>query len=308
MRHMKRFASRLLPGLIGILALMCVMSAGAVSAEGEEAAISSGLVGSGISVTSVTTSGSIVTVEYDQPLAEVNTVIDVLLKVGTIFSTVASEMPSTQGVVVIQYFDDGQIMEISGSPQDGVSFVSSQLSAEEFMDLLEFRPLTRGPLMVAGECQPSQGETCKDNPECGCYPGETCDPTSPQANDRGCVPGAAPANSHLVGSEYVCNDGYEWSGDLSSCVPVKQCPPNAFAFQGECHCEPGYEWNAAGTECVPVQSSIGGDTGGGSTGGGDSGGGGAGGSDAGAAGQDVGSKFKAFLDSLVAWIRSLFGG
>jgi len=303
MRHMKRSASRLLPGLIGVLALMCVMSAGVVSAEGEKAAVTNGLLTSGIAVTSVTTSGSVVTVEYDQPVADVNTVVDVLLKVGTVLSTVAAEMPSAQAVMVIQYFDDGQIMEISGAPQDGVAFVDQQLTAEQFMDALEFRPLTRGPLMVEGECEPSKGENCKDNPECGCYPGETCDPTSAQANERGCVSGAAPANSHLVGSEYVCNDGYEWSSDLSSCVPIKQCPPNAFAFQGDCHCEPGYEWNAAGTECVPVQSSDGGNSGGG-----DSGGGGTGGSDPGAAGQDVASKFKALLDSLVTWIKSLFGG
>jgi len=302
MRQIRTFASRTLPCLLGLLALMCVMSAGAVSAEGEEAAITSDLIGSGISVTAVATSGAVVTVEYDQPVAEVNTVIDVLLKIGTILSTVAGEVPSAQGVVVIQYFDDGQIMEISGAPQDGVAFVNQQLSAEEFMDRLAFRPLTRGPLMVSGECEPSKGETCEDSPECGCYPGETCDPTSPEANERGCVPGAAPANSHLVGSEYVCDDGYEWSSDLLSCVPVKTCPPNAFAFDGECHCEAGYEWNSAGTECVPVQ------TGGGNTGGGDTGGGGTGGSDPNSAGQDLASKFKALLNSLVAWIKSLFGG
>jgi len=301
MKHTKRFGSRLLPGLLGLVALMCVMSSGAVSAEGEEAAITNGLMTSGIDVKSVATSGSVVTVEYDQRVAEVNTVIDVLLKVGTILSTVAGEMPSAQGVVVIQYFDDGQIMEISGAPQDGAAFVNQQLSAEEFMDRLTFRPLTRGPLMVPGECESAKGENCRDNLECGCYPGETCDPTSPQANERGCVPGAAPANTHLVGSEYVCNDGYEWSSDLSSCVPITQCPPNAFSFQGECHCEAGYEWNSAGTECVPVQNTGGGDTGGNT-------GGVTGGSDPNSAGQDVASKFKALLDSLVAWIKSLFGG
>jgi hypothetical protein len=301
MKHTKRFSSRLLPGLLGLIALISVMSAGAVSAEGEEAAITNGLMTSGIAVMSVTTSGSVVTVEYEQPVAEVDTVIDVLLKVGTVFSTVAVEMPSARDVVVIQYFDDGQIMEITGAPQDGVAFVNQQLSAEQFMDRLAFRPLTRGPLMVPGECEPTKGENCRDNPECGCYPGETCDPSSPQANEWGCVLGAAPANSHLVGSQYVCNDGYEWSSDLFSCVPVKQCPPNAFAFDGDCHCEAGYEWNATGTECVPVQNTTTAGTGG--TGGGTSGG-----SDPGANAQDVASKLKTLLDSLVSWIKSLFGG
>jgi len=302
MKYTKRLASHMRPCLLGLVALMCFVSSGVVSAEGEEAAITSGLITSGIAVTSVSTSGSVVTVEYDLPVAEVNTVIDVLLNVGTVLSTVAGEMPSSQKAVVVQYFDDGQIMEISGAPQDGVAFVNKQLSAEQFMDRLVFRPLTRGPLLVPGECEPSQGETCKDYPECGCYPGETCDPSNPQANERGCVPGAAPANAHLVGSEYVCNNGYEWNADLSACVPVTQCPPNAFSFAGECHCEAGYEWNAAGTECVPVQTDVG-DTGGGGTGGGNTGG-----SDPGASAQDVGSKFKQFLDSLIAWVKSLFGG
>jgi hypothetical protein len=84
---------------------------------------------------------------------------------------------------------------------------------------------------------------------------------------------------------------------------VKQCPPNAFAFDGDCHCEAGYEWNAAGTECVPVQNTTTAGTGTGGTGGGTSGG-----SDPGANAQDVASKLKALLDSLVSWIKSLFGG
>jgi len=302
MKHNKGLAPRMRPCLLVLVALLCFVSSGVVSAEGEEAAITNGLIASGIAVTSVSTSGSVVTVEYDQPVAEVNTVIDVLLKVGTILSTVAGEMPSTQNAVVIQYFDDGQIMEISGAPQDGVAFLNQQLTAEQFMDKLVFRPLTRGPIMVHGECEPTSGENCSDNPECGCYPGETCDPTSPQANERGCVPGSAPANAHLVGAEYVCNDGYEWNADLTACVPVTKCPPHAFTFAGECHCEDGYEWNAAGTECVPVQTNVD-DSGGGGTNGGSTGG-----SNPGANAQDVGSKFRQFLDSLIAWVKSLFGG
>jgi len=174
--------------------------------------------------------------------------------------------------------------------------VNQQLSAQEFMDVLEFQPLTRGPLLVPGECEPTSGETCADFPECGCYPGETCDPSDSRANERGCVPGPAPANAHMVGSEYVCDDGYQWNADLSACVPVQQCPPNAFVFDDDCHCEPGYEWNAGGTECVPVQAN----SGNGNTA--DSGGSGS----SGASG-DVGSSFKALIDALINWLKSLFG-
>jgi len=260
-----------------------------VSAEGEEAAITNRLMTSGVAVTSVVTSGSEVTVEYEQPVAEVNSVVDVLQKVGTILAVVSEEMPSAQLGIVVQYFDDGQIMQVSGAPSDGAAFMNQQLTAQEFMDSLVFRPLTRGPIMVPGECEPGKGENCENCPECACYPGETCDPGNPQANERGCVPGAVPANSHIVGSQYVCNDGYEWNGDLSACVPVLQCPPNAFSFQGECHCEPGYEWNSAGTECVPVQGSGSGQT-------------------ADVSGGSVLDKLKSLLDSLVNWIKSLFGG
>lgn len=285
MRSIRRYIGRSRAVVLCLVLIMSFPASGVVSAEGEEAAITNALLSSGISVTAVSISGSEVTVEYQQPAAEVNSVIDVLLKVGSILSTVSAEMPSAQSVVVVQYFDDGQIMEITGAPQDGVAFMNKQTSAEEFMGALSFRPLTRGPIMVPGECEPGKGENCENCPECACYPGETCDPGNPQANERGCVPGAAPANSHLVGSEYVCNDGYEWNSDLSACVPVQQCPPHAFSFQGECHCEAGYEWNSSGTECLPVQSS--GQTGDGSGGG-------------------VLEKLKSLIDSIVNWIKSLF--
>ncbi len=277
-----------------VLMIFMVPSAN-VRAEGEEAAITNSLVSQGIAVRSVSLSGTHVIVEYEQPISEMNTVLDVLSTVGAILSTVDSQLPSTDTGTIVQYFDDGQIMQIEGAPADGTAFANRQLSAEEFMALLSFRPLTRGPLLVPGECEPGQGETCVDYPECGCYPGERCDPSNPQADERGCVPGPAPANAHLVGSQYVCNDGYEWKADLSACVPIAQCPSNAFFFDGDCHCEPGYEWNAAGTECVPSQTNAGG------TDNGDSGGGTSGLQDG------VGSVLKALFDALVNWIKSLFG-
>ena len=277
-----------------VLMVFMVPPAG-VRAEGEEAAITNSLVSQGIAVRNVSLSAMHVVVEYDQPISDVDTVLDVLSTVGAIFSAVDSQLPSADTGTVVQYFDDGQIMQIEGTPADGTAFANRQLSAEEFMALLTFRPLTRGPLLVPGECEPGQGETCVDYPECGCYPGETCDPTSPQADERGCVPGPAPANAHLVGSQYVCDDGYEWNADVSDCVPIPQCPSNAFFFEGDCHCEPGYEWNAAGTECVPSQANPGG----------------ADNSDSGDSASDlqdgISSGLKALFDALINWIKSLFG-
>ena len=293
MRNMRGYLRASLAAWLPLVLLASLLAPGMVSAEGEEATITNRLMTSGVAVTSVTTSGSEVTVEYEQPLAEVNSVVTVLLKVGTILAVVSEEVPSAQMGVVVQYFDDGQIMQVSGAPSDGAAFVSQQLSAQEFMDLLTFMPLTRGPIVVSGECETDKGEDCSNCDDCPCYPDETCDPGNPQADEKGCVPGPAPANAHLVGSEYVCNDGYEWNGELTACVPMLQCPPNAFSFHGECHCEPGYEWNAEGTECVPKQNSGNGSTGGG-------------GSSTG--GQSVIDKLKGLIDSLVNWLKSLFGG
>jgi len=309
MRNTCRYFRASLAAWLPLVLLASLLAPGMVSAEGEEATITNRLITSGVAVTSVSTSGSKVTVQYEQAVAEMDSVVTVLQKVGTILSVVSEEMPSVQAVVVVQYFDDGQIMEITGAPQDGASFVSQQMSAEDFMDSLVFRPVTRGPIVVSGECETGAGEDCSNCDECPCYPDETCDPGNPQADERGCVPGPAPANAHLVGFQYACNDGYEWNADLSACVPVTQCPSNAFPFQGECHCEEGYEWNAAGTECVSVQSSNSGNGGSGNIdggagdGGGDSGGGGSSSS-----GQDVLSKLSDFLGSLVSWVKSLFGG
>ncbi|MBN1857358.1 MAG: hypothetical protein JW846_10465 [Dehalococcoidia bacterium] len=309
MRNTSRYFMASLAALLPLVLLASLLAPGMVSAEGEEATITNRLITSGVAVTSVSTSGSKVTVQYEQAVAEMDSVVTVLQKVGTILSVVAEEMPSASTVVVVQYFDDGQIMQVSGVPSDGAAFMSQQLSAQEFMDLLTFTPLTRGPIVVSGECETGAGEDCSNCDDCPCYPNETCDPGNPQANERGCVPGAAPANSHLVGSQYVCNPGYEWNQDLSACVPVTQCPPHAFAFQGECHCESGYEWNSAGTECVPVQNTSTGNNDSGNTGGGTSDSGGSandGGSSA--SGQDVLSKLGDFLGSLVNWLKSLFGG
>jgi len=290
MRRMRRRALEFRTGLLCMVLFACIAPSSIVSAAGEEIAVADALAAEGIAVRNVVLKTAEVTVEYDQPASEVNSVLDVLSNVGTILSTVDSEVPSADVATIVQYFDDGQIMQIAGSPPDGTAFTTGRLSAEEFMSVLRFQALTRGPMMVPGTCEPGKGETCEDYPECGCYPGETCDPTNPQADERGCVSGSAPANAHVVGSQYVCDEGYAWNDDLSDCVPVAECPDSAFFFDGDCHCEPGYEWNAAGTECVPAQQDGGGAGDGGATGPQD----------------DVGSSFMALINALFDWLKSLF--
>lgn len=243
----------------------------------------------GLAEVGISISGDEATVAYAQPVSEVNDISGQLTRIATILSYVTEELPGVALVRVEQHFDDGQIMEISGKPADGVDFLNGQLSEDDFMDSLEFTPLTRGPLIIPGECEPGRGENCENCPECGCYPNERCDPANPQANQRGCVEVSAPANAHLEGSEYVCDEGYEWNSDLTGCVPKLECPPNAFKFQGECHCEPGYEWNAEGTECVPVgDAEPESDT--------DSG-----------FGDDIQNTTKGFLDSFLDWVSSFTG-
>ena len=247
----RRFAKVILPLIIVTTVFALIGSTGLVSA-GEES-LESRLSGYGLAEVSVSLSGNEVTVSYTQRVSEMSSVSDQLAKIAIILSYVAEELPGVVQVRVEQHFDDGQIMEISGSPADGRAFLNGQLSEEDFMYSLEFNPLTRGPLIMPGECEPGRGENCENCPECGCYPNERCEPANPQANEQGCVVVSVPANAHLEGSQYVCNDGYEWNQELTGCVPEKRCPPNAFKFQGECYCNPGYQWDAAGETCVPIE-------------------------------------------------------
>ena len=201
----------------------------------------------------VSISGNEVLVEYKQPISEFAPLSDEFGKIALILTTVADELSPTYLVRIRQYFDDGQIMELVGNPEDGKAFLDNQISEETFSERLEFKPLTRGPAILPGVCEPDKGENCENCEDCVCYPNEFCDPTDPKANKRGCVVDYIPPNSHLVGSEYVCDEGYEWNSDSTGCVPEKKCPPNSFKFQGECYCIYGYEWNPDKTQCISKQ-------------------------------------------------------
>ncbi|MDD5509252.1 MAG: hypothetical protein PHI12_00315 [Dehalococcoidales bacterium] len=281
----RRLTRIILPLLMAVTVFTMIGSAAIVLA-GEES-LESRLSGYGLTGLSVSLSGNEVIIAYNQPVSEMGSISDQLVKIATILTFVSEELPGVVLARVRQHFDDGQIMEISAIPTDGVAFISSHLSEDDFMDRLEFNPLTRGPLIVIGECEPNRGENCGNCAECGCYPNEQCDPTSAKANAQGCVEISSPPNAHLEGSQYVCNDGYEWNADLSGCVPKLECPSHAFKFQGECYCDPGYEWNSSGTECVPAQGTQPEQPGSG-------------------AGSGWLDKFKSMWDSFINWVKSLF--
>lgn len=196
-----------------VVAFMCLASA-------QEDVIKNALSANGISSPSVSIAGSEVTIAYNQSISAFGTFDAELAKVAGILKAVSDNMPSATSVIIEQHFDDGQIMVIVGKPADGVAFLSGQINAEAFLAKLDFKPLTRGPPIMEGICEPSKGDTCQIAPECMCYPNEACQPGDQGANLKGCVAQQVPANAHLVGTEYVCNDGYEWNSKLTGCVPA----------------------------------------------------------------------------------------
>jgi len=193
------------------VAFMCLASA-------QEDAIKNALSANGISSSSVSIVGSEVTIVYNQSVSAFGTFDAELAKVAGVLKVVSDNMPSVVSVIIEQHFDDGQIMVVVGKPADGVAFLGGQITAEAFLAKLDFKPLTRGPPIMEGICEPSKGDTCQIAPECMCYPNEACQPGDQGANLKGCVAQQVPANAHLVGTEYACNDGYEWNPELTGCV------------------------------------------------------------------------------------------
>ncbi|MCK5680044.1 hypothetical protein KAI46_04450, partial [bacterium] len=247
-----RAASRYRFWTIFFITLLLLPGLATNPARASEASLDSRLTSYGLTNPTVSTSNSKATIVYEQAIAEFNRLEEMLTQLAEVLVIVTEELPGTTRVVLRQYFDDGQIMEVETEANNGGIYLNEQISTQVFKDRLDFRPLTRGPLIIAGECEPGLGENCINCPECGCYPGENCDPSNPAANARGCVVMRAPEHAHLDGDEYVCDEGYEWSPGLSTCLPVVPCPEHAFKFQGECYCDPGYAWNETETACAKV--------------------------------------------------------
>ena len=231
-----------------IIVISAIIGVGIVNAQ--EKTIEDHLSLYGLEEPKVSLSENEVIVEYKQPVSELGSLNEEFKKIAKILTSVSDELSPTYLVRIRQYFDDGQIMEIVGKPEDGKAFLNNQISEETFLERLDFKPLTRGPSIVQGICEPDIDENCENCEECVCYLNEFCDPANPKANKKGCVVKYIPPNSYLVGSEYICDEGYEWNSDLTECVPEMKCPKNSFKFQGECYCMHGYEWNPDRTACV----------------------------------------------------------
>ncbi len=200
----------------------------------------------------VTSSADSVTIKYTQTIAEFSSFTEMLNRIADIADLAAQELGINYEVVIEQDFDDDQIMQIVTKAANGTAYLDQTLNNEQFRDLLTFQPRTRGPIMVAGECVPKNGNTCENCTACSCYPGEICDPSNPTANERGCVVITPPAHAYLQGSQYVCDAGYEWNSEQTNCVPLVKCPEHAFKFNGACECELGYDWNADKSACLKV--------------------------------------------------------
>ena len=244
--------------VFAVLFLTPARETGAETIQESEIAIKDSLIGAGINVSSVTVSETNVGIRYQQSILEFTDIDGMLTKIATILAAVSDILTGSYQVEIHQTFDDGQIMEVIGQSEDGQLYLEGSISSAVFQEKLELNPQTRGPMLTSGTCNPSQGDNCQNSP-CECYPDETCDPGNPAADEKGCVVKAAPPNSHLSGTQYVCDTGYEWNDALSACVPETTCPPNAVIFQEECHCDDGYEWNADKTQCIISQVSGGDD-------------------------------------------------
>jgi len=209
------------------------------------------LISYGVIEPEIALSGNEISISYKRQISETADLREELGKIATILTVVSDQFSNECTVKIRQVFDNGQLIGITARSSDGKAFLNGHISEEQFwLERLQFKSITRGPPIVPGICDPNSGNNCRNCEACACYPNEFCAPDNPQANKRGCVDRYAPANAHLIGSEYVCNDGYDWNADLTGCVPEKICPPNAFKFQEVCYCNPGYEPSADGSQCV----------------------------------------------------------
>ncbi len=235
-----------------LIIFLLTTTANILPATASEVSLHDHLTTYGLSNFSITTGDNEVSIAYEQTIAEFSNFSEMLDRIAEILQIVADELGSDYKVIIKQIFDDGQIIQITIKAAYGNAYLSETLSVDEFRAFMTFQPLTRGPIMVAGECESNSGENCENCPECGCYPGEICDPGDPAANERGCVVVTPPANAHLKGNQYVCDEGYEWNAELTNCVQLIECPENAFKFNGTCACDAGYEWNDDKTACLKV--------------------------------------------------------
>ena len=219
------------PFLLILLALICCLPAVAAA---QDASLEQALRDLGLNDPQVTLETDRALVVYQQLVAEMGPIEAELERVARVLALFGDRLAPELEVSLQQRFDDGQIMQIVGTPALGKAFLNGEIDVSAFEMGLRFEPLTRGPLILEGTCNPAAGDTCETNPACACYPNESCQPADPAANPKGCLISTEPANAHLEGTEYACNDNYVWNPDMTGCEPVLVCPEGTQVMDGEC--------------------------------------------------------------------------
>lgn len=219
------------PFLLILLALICCLPAVAAA---QDASLEQALRDLGLNDPLVTLEADRALVVYQQPVAEMSSIEAELERVARVLALFGDRLAPEAEVSLQQRFDDGQIMQVVGTPALGNAFLTGEVDATAFEMALRFEPLTRGPLIFEGTCSPATGDTCETQPACACYPNESCQPANPAANPKGCLTTTEPANAHLEGTEYTCNDGYVWNLDMTGCEPTLVCPEGTQLTDGKC--------------------------------------------------------------------------
>jgi hypothetical protein len=219
------------PFLLILLALICCLPAAAAA---QDADLEGALRDLGLNDPQVTLEADRALVIYQQPVAEMGPIEAELERVARVLALFGDRLAPEAEVNLQQRFDDGQIMQVVGTPALGNAFLTGEIDATAFEMALRFEPLTRGPLIFEGTCNPAAGDTCETQEACACYPNESCQPADPAANLKGCLISTEPANAHLEGTEYACNDGHIWNLDMTGCEPVLVCPEGTQLMDGEC--------------------------------------------------------------------------
>jgi hypothetical protein len=192
----------------------------AAPAMGDDRAISRAITSFGLQNVEVTGTRNIVRVQYLQQVSEFSSLHDEAKRLAEIARIVNGQSATVKEIRIRQIFDDGQILEFTIQPKNALAFLKGQMTEARFLTNARMTPLTRGFAIVPGICEPGKGLNCKNCEACICYPNEACRPADPRANQRGCVVLSVPSNAHVVGlgSEYVCNDGYQWNKALTECI------------------------------------------------------------------------------------------
>jgi len=217
-----------------ILILLALIYCFPAAAAAQDASLEQALRDLGLNDPQVTLEADRALVVYQQPVAEMGPIEAELERIARALALFEDRLAPEAEVSLQQRFDDGQIMQIVGTPALGNAFLNGEIDATAFEMALRFEPLTRGPLIFEGTCNPAVGDTCETQPACACYPNETCQPADPAANPKGCLTTTEPANAHLEGTEYACNDNYVWNLDMTGCEPALDCPEGTQLMDGEC--------------------------------------------------------------------------